>query len=265
MAQMVYWIDDSVKKLHYIMQGIIADLWDLETGVNKVVSKILLFGNEYQESPTESFDTIEKEYELFKRLDRVFYDACDSKKDVTWENEIYEANRYLIQNSVKALFKQWTEQEAVGLNTDERNAAYQKNQQLLSFFEEIQKYWRTENRDTMQMDVWQKEASEKVTKLIELMNLEPGACVGIDLALLKNDRISILTSDKTVIAMELYHQLSKEHFCFLYSTYSYEKNLVPKCKEIYKKHYNEDCIIYRRGELMEKKNNNLIKQRIATA
>lgn len=257
MAKMVYWIDDSVQKLLHIMQGIITDLWNVyaEDENDKVMSKILLFGNEFLRVSEETGNTIQKEYELQKRLDLCFKNACSKHADVDWRRENYKMGRNLIEDCARVLFKQWTDQEADLFCGDEKDNAYQKRQEDLILLEEVKKYWIPENRDAMEEQMWKEGAPDKVKKLIELMNIQPGACVGIDLALLTNDRESIRYIDKPVIAMELYHQIKeKDYFCFLYSTYSYEKYLVPRCKEIYYSHYNDECSIYRREEMMIKGN-----------
>lgn len=266
MAKTVYWIDDSRHKLHYIMGGIITDLWNLEEAEGKqVVSKILLFGNESQQASTKQLCSIEEEHELVRRLDYYLGAACDKNEDVSWKRELYEKNRYLIQNSARVLFKQWTEWEESMSDEAEKGKAYEERQQELQLYGEIQRFWLPESRDAMEEELWQREAPEKVTRLIELMKLEPGACVGIDLALLAGDRESIRMKEKPIIAMELYRQLKEEHFCFLYSTYSYEKNIVPRYEEIYQKYYHEECRVYRRGELMAKKSDNRIQQQIMDA
>ncbi len=266
MAKTIYWIDDSVQKLEYIMQGIVTELWNVcaEDENDKVVSKILLFGNEYQGGGEETSNNIKKEYELQKRLDINLRYACCQNEEITWGRETYKNNRYLIKDCVKVLFKQWTDQEADLFSVDKKDKEYQKRQQELCFLEEIKEYWAPENRDVIEAETWKREASDKVKKLIDMMEIEKGACVGIDLALLKKDR-EYLLFNKPVIAMELYHQLKTKFFCFLYSTYTYEGHLVTRCKEIYNNYFEEDCRIYRRDEMMAKKNHDNITREIREA
>lgn len=264
MSKTVYWIDDSVNKLLKLMDGIITDLWrvDIDENEKKIVSKILMFGDESSEEYDGKRASIEDEHYLQRRLELALREACFAKMDICPKTNFLSENRWLLQKGVRVLFKKLTEQEVEHLSEKEKVDLEKKRKNEEDFFKEIEKYWKFDNREDVPDDVWESESGVVVAKLIELMNIEEGACVGIDVALLSKDRICVLEMNKPVIAMELFHQLSERHCCFLYSSYTYEKDLVPKCKEVYKKHYDEECCIFRREEIMLKRQTDMVKEHI---
>lgn len=244
----IYWIDDDVEKIVYIIQGVILQLWNLsETKTDeKTATKILIFGNDSQESQEEYLYTDKDIMRLKNYIADIMFGECRRIEGPSWENQTYDNNLFLITDSVKCLFKKLDE----GVTEDEKT----ENDKKLEIYKKIKEYWQS----GQEVDVENlKENAENIVKeLIQLMDIESGACVGIDLALLKGDREKVLEGKGPIISMELYNQLKENHPCFIYSTYIFEAELLSSCKEIFKKHYGGDIDILKRSELMLKCNSN---------
>lgn len=249
MGKTIYWIDDDVQQMISIMQGVFPTLWDLDQkdNENEAATKIIIFGNDFQDPPNKKLYSKREEIAFQHKLEDFLHQECIKRKRATWKTELYQSKSKLIENAVRILFKESdADEETTEAKDDE-----------LKFYRETREYWKSIGQK-------EKPESDRVEKLIQMMQLTEDAVVGIDLILLYKD-IERAKAGKCIISMELYHQLQEKYTCFLYSSATFDRILIDSWKETYMNIYGaQDVRIYTKHELFEKRDKTVLESIMKT-
>lgn len=232
----LYWIDDDIEQVGYILQGAISKFWKLDNiKTEGIASKVFMFGNASDVADTDELPTSEDEKKAFQKFFDLFKDLCMEKDGPSEEREVFQKRKELIQDPVCYLYK--------SENPKERNEYLD----LKSAW--IGKEWDKEDEDS------KNKAKKYAQKLIDKMDIKPGGVVGIDIALLYDD-FHRLKDDNCILSMELCNQiLGRNIKCFMYSSEAEEYRLREKWYEVYKKNYphaDANIQIYQRSDFMQK-------------
>lgn len=237
MTKTLYLIDDGIKQMITVMNGQFPELWFLEEPDGGVKAKVIIFGNGNNEFFSSELYSEEEEIDFQQKMGDLLYTECKRKEIEYDKKDLFLEKSELIEDAVNILFKKQTEKEQLGL------------------YQDICSYWQ---KDIKEGAVGQEE-KEKVSRLIELMQIEQDACVGIDMVLLYQD-IERTKEGKCIISMELYDQLRKNHKCFIYSSTTFDGKFIEKWKETYVNNYNRDekIEVYKKLEMRRKKHNSYV-------
>lgn len=238
----VYWIDDCFEQMSFVMQGVVTKLWKLDDQTaDGIASRILIFGNAYEEADRDDLPTQEDEDKEERDVFDKFLEKCARVDGPDWEKPLYNAKKGLVQKVVKYLYKQE--------NPADRDA-----------YRELKRSWISGDL-TNPAGAGYQEAAAAVAGLIERMDLEPESVVGIDLMLLHDD-IGRLLKKKRIISMELCHNLSSGGIpCFLYSSEGGNDDVVRCWQKAYQDLYHETGIkIYKRMDFMQKGKIDIIRE-----
>ncbi len=238
----IYWIDDNVQQMLYIVQGAIAKLWKIEeVDAEGIASKLVVFGNACEEADTDDILSQKDENDAKKKLGDMLFRMCARQDGPNKRKPVYNAKKELIQNKVSFLYKK----ENIG----------DKNK-----YQDLKRAWNIEKLEENESDAY-KSASDEADKLIQKMEIEKGIVVGIDIALLYGD-IERLRNESRILSMELCYKLSTLQLkCFMYSSDADDDNLMSKWRETYKRFYGETSVkIYQRDDFMQKGRVNIIDE-----
>ena len=77
----IYWIDDSVQQLLYILHGAISKLWEIENlDQEGIASELIVFGNAWEEMDTEELLSREDQSETEEMMDQIKKDRLIIRK-----------------------------------------------------------------------------------------------------------------------------------------------------------------------------------------
>ena len=240
----LYWIDDDIQQMLYIIQGAITKFWKLDNIEDEgISSKIIVFGNACEAADVDQIPSEDEEKKAYLKLFDLFLEGCMSEDGPNLERPTYKAKKELIQEPVRYLYKQEVEHDL---------EAYKKMKELWILGD-------LGNTD----DENYKRASQQVEQLIERMEIEPNSVVGIDMALLYDD-FERLKNKKRILSMELFHRLSNDKGtikCFIYSSEADVDEVRRDWEEVYKDFYEDTTIkIYQRMDFMQKGNADIVKE-----
>lgn len=253
-AKNIYWIDDNMEYMFYIVQGTFPKLWNLkknnQLGDQQIKSKILVFGDAYQQSSESILVTEEEECYWKKQIDNFFYECCENAEGPS-QRGIYNTKADLIKD-VLIFFNKKPQEDK------------QKENNLL-IFNSVKEIWK--DGINVESETPDKTANKVLNELIEQMKkniggMVSGDIIGIDLMLLNNDRVSVTKHRNVILSMGLYNALKEKYNCFLYSSYEETDTFLSKWKEIYKSYYDkkeEGIKIYGRRSFQETGNENFIE------
>lgn len=232
----IYWIDDNIQQMLYIVQGAIAKLWKVkEENTEGIASKLIIFGNACDDADTDNIMSQKEENDASLKLENMLIDLCSAQDGPDKEKPIYNDRKKLVKDKVNFLYKKE--------NQDDRNQ-----------YQNLKHAWIAENLDDKDSAEYKK-ASRETDNLIKRIKIEPGNVVGIDIALLYGD-MKRLRKKKRIISMELYNMLCKLQLrCFMYSSEADVDELMQNWKDTYQSLYeNADVKIYQRRDFMQKGN-----------
>lgn len=238
----IYWIDDNVQQMLYIVQGAIAKLWKIEEdGTEGIASKLIIFGNACEEADTDDIFSQKDEKDAKNKLSDMLRRLCSKEDGPNQERTVYNTNKELIRDKVKFLYKKENADDA-------------------SKYRELKRAWNAENLEIRESDEYKK-ASNEADKLIQSMEIEPGIVVGIDIALLFGD-LEKLRDEKRILSMELCYKLSTQQLkCFMYSSDADDKELMENWRKAYERFYGKANVkIYQRSAFMQKREENIISE-----
>ena len=236
----IYWIDDNIEQMLYIIQGAIAKLWKIgEENAEGIASKLIIFGNACDDADTDGISSQEDEDCAKIKLEDMLRRLCARKDGPNKERPAYNARKKLVRDKVSFLYKRE--------NLDDK-----------SQYQSLKQAWITKNLEKGKSAEYKK-ASDEAEKLIQRMNVEPGNVVGIVIALLYGD-MDRLREKKRIISMELYNKLSNLQIsCFMYSSEADDDELMRNWCEIYQSLYQGgDVKIYQRSDFMQKAEKDII-------
>lgn len=224
----VYWIDDNVSAICSILQSVFVKLWNLGGDECKYKSNMIIFGNGWRMPEDRNLLAKERQEELNKRLRERYREECENVDNFR-DEKTFSNNKELINNAIRILI-------------NDESGDYEKN-----LYREVYDCWVKENLDD---DEKYLHASQKVDELINLMKINEGAIVFIDIELLFGDleRLNIKEDDdvkaQRIISMELYKQLSDKGIkCFFYSSNVVNCGHEKAFKKIYRKKYHSEAEI----------------------
>lgn len=231
----IYWIDDSVQQLLYILHGAISKLWEIENlDQEGIASELIVFGNAWEEMDTDELFSREDQSETEDKIQEHFWELCIKNDGPNRERPSYNKKKGLIENCVKYVYVQ-----------DDCDDIAQ--------YKRLKNAWiNTELGDDKKNEYIA--ASEDVQELIKRMDLqEKMSVVGIDIALLYGD-MERLEKGKRILSMELYNKISEMGLkCFMYSSEADDDDLMNNWLEAYSKLYEKvDVEIYQRSDLMQR-------------
>lgn len=233
MCKAIYWIDDSTQGIMNIVHSVFPYLWDLEGKREGIETHVQIIGNGEQVTTGTSLWSKEDERKSSQAIMRMLERLCKNGDRMN-QQKLYAKKKDLIENKFKIVYK-----------SDDND---------ISEYRKLCSAWQDNNQITS-------EAQDSVKKLFKRMEIKKGACVGLDLALLKGDIDKVRKREQPILSMELYRLIKEDHECFLYSKYVYDKSFVEKWEDVYLRIYNETEIptIHRRSELYAK---NLLRDKI---
>lgn len=238
----LYWIDDNFQQVKFIIQGAMSKLWKLKD-IDKegISSKVLIFGNAYKVADTDELPKEEKEREDYQSLQDLFQEKCQEDDGPSKHRQVYNKKKVLIQDPIYYLYKQDEPGDLVA-------------------YRNMKGAWISENLDDKNSENYIKAARE-ADLLIKRMEIKPDSVVGIDIALLYDD-LKRLRQKRRILSMELCYQMLSAHIrCFMYSTEADDDILRKNWEEMYGSLYgNEDIKIYKRSDLMQKGNDDIVKE-----
>lgn len=238
----LYWIDDDMQHMLYVVHGAIRKLWKLNDIASEgIESKMLMFGNEYALVDTDELPTEEDENSVFAELFNFFLEECMKYDGPVIERKTFYAKKELIKAPICFLYKS-------------------ENTPDLEKYKTMKCSWISESLNVSESDNY-KEAQKEAKELIERMNIELGSVAGIDIMLLHGDR-ERLCKKQRILSMELCHQLSSSGIkCFMYSTEADVEELVRNWEQTYTSLYNTELVqIYKREVLMQKGNTRIVEE-----
>lgn len=231
----VYWIDDNIEQMMFIIQGDITKLWKIDKeNTEGIASNIIIFGNAYVDADTDDILSQEDENDTKIKLHDMLRKLCERQDGPNIERPVYNARKNLVKDKVNFLFKKE--------KPDDKE-----------HYQNLKHAWITDELMDPESDKY-KEAADEANKLIERMKIVPENVVGIDISLLYGD-LDRLRHKKRIISMELYHILSKQGLsCFMYSSEADDNELMQNWREVCEKLYQrKDVKIYQRSDFMQKK------------
>lgn len=220
----IYWIDDSTTGILNIVHSVFPRFWDKRNGA--IETHIRIIGNETQEATDLKLWSEKDEQKLKQYIYKVFEQFCRNE-DNFGQKDLFEKNFDLIENNIQIMYKL----------EDKDSDEYGKLYSIWKSNEEI-----TEG------------AKVSAQALLDKMNIAAGACVGLDLALLKGDIEKVSTKKQPILSMQLYNELQKNHKCFLYSKYVGQDPFIEGWKVVYENTFKDSkqIIIKRRRDLFKK-------------
>lgn len=220
----IYWIDDSTTGILNIVHSIFPRFWNWESGA--IETHIRIIGNETQEATDLKLWSEKDEQKLKEHIYEVFEQSCRNE-DNFGQDDLYEKKIDLIENNIHIMYKL----------EDNDSDEYRK----------LYSIWKKNEEIT-------KEAEDSAQALLDKMNIAAGACVGLDLALLKGDIDKVSTKKQPILSMQLYKKLQEKHKCFLYSKYVGQDPFIEGWKEVYENTFKDSkqIIIKKRHDLFEK-------------
>lgn len=230
----VYWIDDNIEQMIYIIQGAITKLWKIEEeNAEGIASNVIIFGNGYDDADTDDVLSQEDENDTKIKLQDMLLKQCGKQDGPNKERPVYNARKKLIEDKVYFLYKK-------------------ENPGDKEQYQNLKRAWITHELMDSESTKY-KEAVNEANKLIDRMKIEPESVVGIDILLFYGD-FDRLKDKKRIISMELYNILIKKRLnCFMYSSEADDNELMQKwcevCKSLYKL---ENVKIYQRSDFMQK-------------
>lgn len=238
----LYWIDDNIQQMLYIIQGAITKFWKLDNeDVEGIASKVIIFGNACEVADKDEIPTEEDEKNAYVKLFDLFLEGCMKKDGPNVERPMYTAKKVLIQNPVHFLYKREVAED-------------------LEAYKKMKCPWISGNLANSESADYMK-ATQEADLLIERMNIEPNSVVGIDIALFYGD-LDRLREKKRILSMELCHKISeKKNRCFIYSSEADDDELRRNWEEVYKELYSAAPIkIYQRSDFMQKGKADIVKE-----
>ena len=230
----IYWIDDSVQQLLYILHGAISKLWEIENlDQEGIASELIVFGNAWEEMDTDELLSREDQSETEEKIRDHFEELCIKNDGPNKERPSYNKKKRLIENCVKYVYVQ-----------DDCDDIAQ--------YKRLKNAWiNTEIGDDKKPEYMT--AAGYVQELIKRMNLQEMSVVGIDIALLYDD-MERLEKGKRILSMELYNKISRRKLkCFMYSSEADDDDLMNNWLKVYSKLYKKaDVDIYQRSDLMQR-------------
>lgn len=220
----IYWIDDSTTGILNIVHSVFPRFWDKKNGA--IETHIRIIGNETQEATDLKLWSEKDEQKLKQHIYKVFEQFCRNE-DNFGQEDLFEKKFDLIENNIQIMYKL----------EDNDSDEYRK----------LYSIWKKNEKIT-------KEAEDSAQALLDKMNIAAGACVGLDLALLKGDIDKVSTKKQPILSMQLYKKLREKHKCFLYSKYVGQDPFIEGWKEVYKNTFDDSnqIIIKKRHDLFEK-------------
>lgn len=230
----VYWIDDNIEQMIYIIQGAIKKLWKIEEENQEgIASNIIIFGNGCDDADTDDILSLEDENDTKDKLHDMLRELCGRRDGPNRERPVYNARKELVRDKVRILYKE-------------------ENQNDKEQYRNLKRAWITDDLDSESTQY--KEASNEAIKLVERMDIEAGNVVGIDILLFYGD-FDRLSKEKRIISMELYNILNKKGLkCFMYSSEADNNQLMESWLKVCESLYQQsDVKIYQRSDFMQKK------------
>lgn len=231
----VYWIDDNIEQMMFIIQGEITKLWKIEKeNMEGIASNIIIFGNAYVDADTDDILSQEDENDTKIKLYDMLRKLCERQDGPNTERPVFNAKKKLIKDKVNFLFK--------------KESPDDKEQ-----YQNLKRAWITDELMDPDSNEY-KEAVSEANKLIERMEIVSGNVVGIDISLLYGD-LDRLRQKKRIISMELYNILSKQGLnCFMYSSEADDNELMQNWREVCEVLYQQKEVkIYQRSDFMQKR------------
>lgn len=240
----LYWIDDNIQQMLYIIQGAIMKFWKLNSVEDEgIASKIIVFGNACEVADIDQIPSEKEENKAYLKLFDLFLEGCMEEDGPDPERPTYNAKKNLIQEPVRYLYKQEAEHD-------------------LEAYKKMKESWILGDLGDSDDQNYQK-AVREVELLIERMEIEPDSVVGIDMALLYDD-FERLKNKKRILSMELFHRLSNNEGtskCFIYSSEADVDEVRRNWEEVYRNFYGHTTIkIYQRMDFMQKGNADIVKE-----
>lgn len=238
MEKAIYWIDDNPGGIMSIVENIFPYFWKISEDEG-IETHVRIFGNAEQNSYElclwKKSDEIEFQDEIMKRFERL----C-SNKDEFGEEGIFNKKKCLIDKNIRFMYK--------FPENDEEEKEYEN-------YKNIYNIWKNDlATENVEGEVCiSKKARDLAKMLLEKMDIQQRACVGLDLALLQGDIKKVCDFKKPILSMELYNLLKANHECFLYSHYVLDTDFVNAWKEVYANYYDDEkIIIHKRSEMYAK-------------
>ena len=238
----LYWIDDNIQHMLYIVQGAISKFWKLDnTNMEGIASKILMFGNGCKSADTDELPTEEDERKIDEELFCLFMEKCMMYDGPDVERPVYNARKKLIQKPICFLYKSETVAD-------------------LDAYKKMKCAWISEKLSNSESEEYI-EAQKEAELLIERMCIEPESVVGIDIELLYGD-LDRLRKGERILSMELCYKLSERNIkCFMYSTNADDDELRQNWEQMYVSFYSAKLVsIYQRNDFMQKGNADIVKE-----
>ncbi len=225
MNKAIYWIDDSTTGILNIVNSVFPYFWKINDDEG-IETHIKIIGNETQAATDLKLWTIKDEEDFKKQILDMFEQLCVDNDDFG-EKGLFEKKINLIEKNIQIMYKL----------EDNDSGEYRK----------LYSVWKNN-------EVITDEARESAKNLLNKMNIVKGACVGLDLALLKGDMEKVSAKKQPILSMQLYNILQQKHKCFLYSKYGSQDPFVEGWKEVYESTFNDSnpIIIQKRCGLFEK-------------
>ena len=233
----IYWIDDNIEQMLYVVQGVFTQLWDLKNE-DGVKSKIVIFGNGCEEYDSNDLCSMEIEQKYTLRLWNMFVDKCQDVDGARRGNETFGRNEELIQEPIRFLFKKGNEEEE-------------------DFYKSIKNLWIHGNLNADSKDY--QSVKDKTTQLLEKIKIDEDSCVAVDLVIFFDDLDRVING-KRIFSMEMYNQLvERGNKCFIYSSDADQEEVIAQWKNTYRELYNQDAEveIYQRIQLTEEGRHNM--------
>lgn len=234
MEKKIYWIDDYPGAILTIAENIFPYFWKLDEDEG-IETHVKLIGNAFQEPPGLELWSKKDEQNLQEALMEQFKQVWKDKKRFE-EDKVIEHRKKLIYGNVKFLYK---------------NPENDVEKEQIKEYRKLCELWQSNLKDNETRN----EAKKLAQKLYQLLDIDLGACVALDMALLQGDIEKIQKKAGPILSMELYHLIKKSHKCFLYSYYVFDNSFINAWKDFYKYSYedSEEPVIYSRSAMYTKK------------
>lgn len=238
--KILYWIDDNIQQMFYIVQEAILKLWRLERE-DGISSKIIIFGNNCENGDSDELYSKEKEDEYWRELWIIYKEICQSYEGPNPKHPIFNKKKDLVEDAICFLFKK-------------------DNPGDLKAYGKIKTAWTRDALVDSSAGNYEK-AKKEAAALLTRINIQENSVVGIDLSLLNGD-VDRVKAGKRIISMELFHQLTEAGTkCFLYSTDADDEEFRGNWEKSYKKLYKDDSTaitIYNRNDFMQKGSDTIV-------
>lgn len=238
----IYWIDDNMQQLTYILQGAISKMWEIENSKEEgIASEVIVFGNAWEEMDTDSLPSLKDQSETEDMVHDHFLELCIKKDGPNEDRPSYCEKKKLIENCVNYIY-------------------VQDNPEDIKQYKELKCAWMSTDLNDKESSKYE-EAANMVQQLINKMNLQEKAIVGIDMALLYGD-MEKLEGKNRILSMELYKKISDNGLkCFMYSAEADDDDLMNNWLDTYAALYEKkDVKIYQRSDLMKKGGEKIINE-----